>query len=226
MTYNQNYYRLLERFEETKNWQDSLTFALTKSKPHIQTNAKVRVLDVGCGLGRSKILVEKQFPDCEYFGLERSFVPFNQSGATELECVVSDAHTLPFREQSFDIVLMLHVIAHLQDVKLSLTKVWDLLRQNGLLIIITPNKVFVNSVLKLLEKISFRSLCDKTIISNFSKSEIKRLAAETGFNTVYLCYLQFELLSSAGLTTKFSPLGGNILLIGQKTNNQRFKGGN
>ena len=75
-----------------------------------------RVLELGCGDGRTLRALEARA--CTAVGVDsaRSALALCRAGAREPapEIALADARSLPFRDGSFDRVLMLHVIGHLR----------------------------------------------------------------------------------------------------------------
>lgn len=92
-----------------------------------------QVLDIGCGEQKSRHYMN---PDAAYFGLD------NYRTATEWygtrPQIYSDASALPFREASFDWVLLLDVLEHLPAPDYSVSEVFRVLKSRGKLIIQVP----------------------------------------------------------------------------------------
>jgi SAM-dependent methyltransferase len=83
--------------------------------------AEKNVLDVGCGYGRNRPIVEAVGGN--WVGVE----PFEGGSCT----VVGRAENLPFSDSSFDIVIMDAVLEHVEDVGASFTEVARVLRPGG-----------------------------------------------------------------------------------------------
>ena len=99
-----------------------------------------RVLDCGCGMGFHLLVLESLRrlrlvgldPDAER--LERA----RAEGVTA-ELVHGDARQLPFRDASFDKVLMTEVLEHIRDDRQALREVRRVLRPGGVLALSVPN---------------------------------------------------------------------------------------
>jgi ubiquinone/menaquinone biosynthesis C-methylase UbiE len=96
------------------------------------------VLDLGCGSGYSSYLLSKR--KYNVIGLDLNPFPeqLKLNGSEELQYVVGDALTLPFKENSFDAVVLKDVIEHITDVEKLLLSVKKVLKPNGVLIILSP----------------------------------------------------------------------------------------
>ncbi len=62
-------------------------------------------------------------------------------------CVCADAAHLPFRERCFDSVMSIETIEHIRDQEVFLKNIEFCLKQGGILILTTPNKLFVSPFL-------------------------------------------------------------------------------
>lgn len=83
-----------------------------------------RVVDIGCGYGATKIIVESA--GGEWIGVE----PFEGGSHT----VKGDAQNLPFEANSFDIAYMNAVLEHVPDPAKAFSEVARVLRKNGVFI--------------------------------------------------------------------------------------------
>lgn len=100
-----------------------------------------RLLDVGCGAGlgldyltkRAKLVVGGDF-DPENITIAKKHC------GNRANLLVMDAHKLPFKKNSFDIVIAMEVIYYLYDVSGFLSECHRVLKRKGILLISLPNK--------------------------------------------------------------------------------------
>lgn len=83
-----------------------------------------RVVDIGCGYGGTRKVVENAGGTWE--GVE----PFEGGAHT----VTANAEDLPFKDQSFDLVVMASVLEHIPDVERAIAEVGRILRPGGLFV--------------------------------------------------------------------------------------------
>ncbi|HJO92476.1 MAG TPA: class I SAM-dependent methyltransferase [Victivallales bacterium] len=83
-----------------------------------------RVIDIGCGYGRNKIIVEKN--GGSWVGVDLI--------AKQSNVVVGSAEKLPFDECSFDVVIMDAVLEHIPNVSKAFEEVSRVLKPNGIFI--------------------------------------------------------------------------------------------
>jgi len=95
-----------------------------------------KVLDIGCGAGNLSQDLKKLSP--EVYGVE-----INKEVAglakRKIDVIIADAQFLPFRKNSFDIIVSNQVIEHIIDVDSFFMEVNRVLKNKGCLIISTPN---------------------------------------------------------------------------------------
>jgi SAM-dependent methyltransferase len=83
-----------------------------------------KVVDIGCGYGRNKALVESL--GGEWIGVE----PFEGGAHT----VVANAEDLPFEDNTFDVAIMDAVLEHIPHVSLAFTEVARVLKPGGVFV--------------------------------------------------------------------------------------------
>jgi len=97
-------------------------------------------LDAGCGHGGFLLVLKKLFPDLILKGLEFSRQETNQAKSNKLDVKQADLNKpIKLKKASIDIVYAGEVLEHLYDPDLFLSECNRILKQNGYLIITTPN---------------------------------------------------------------------------------------
>lgn len=99
-----------------------------------------RILDFGCGGGwLSKVLASQGY---EVFGIDISYslIKCARKAAPLANFVVGDCMNLPFREAAFDAVISMSTLHHV-DVKRGLKEVRRVLKNEGMFMLIEPNKL-------------------------------------------------------------------------------------
>ncbi len=114
-------------------WLVRLVFAVLERsfRPHLR-EFHGRVLDVGCGLGHFFRL----YPDA--FGIDHNFYCVRYCVERGYRCVQGDLYRLPFPAESFDGVLLCHVLEHLEAPEAALEEIHRVLRPGGVLSIRVP----------------------------------------------------------------------------------------
>lgn len=94
-----------------------------------------RVLDIGAGDGQ----VASFRPDADVISIDLTLASCRRLVGGGRPAVRADASALPFRDQSFDTVVMLEVLEHVPDPLETLVQIRHALKPGGTLILSTPN---------------------------------------------------------------------------------------
>lgn len=121
-------------------------------RKHIKPGSKI--LEVGCGYGRNFVALSK-FKDAKIIGLDQSEEDLkkaqtliNDKLSNEKErfkLVQADGTRLPFKDNSFDFVVLWQVMEHVyrdSDQEKIIHEISRVLRNEGLILMNTPNKWF------------------------------------------------------------------------------------
>jgi ubiquinone/menaquinone biosynthesis C-methylase UbiE len=83
------------------------------------------VLEVGCGAGYSTKQIQNWFPDCSRFiasDLSSDLIEIARRKNPDLSCIQQSAYELAHPDKSFDLVIMLEVLEHLDRPELALAE--------------------------------------------------------------------------------------------------------
>ena len=103
----------------------------------ILTKARGKVLDIGCGSG--SLLRDLQRRNCEVYGVEINpqKVTFCQEKGFNVFC--GDLRDAQFQTNFFDVIILWHVLEHLDSPKEILQEAFRILKPRGKIFIYTPN---------------------------------------------------------------------------------------
>jgi ubiquinone/menaquinone biosynthesis C-methylase UbiE len=134
----------LEVLRKKVDQRNSIIFNARYHKGLISTVLKAippqskRILDIGCGYGNMTKFLEKKGDTI--VGLDLGGLFYLPYVSEKLSFLKSDALHIPFRDDTFDCLISLDVIEHLQDDQGFVDEVKRVLKPNGLAIIETPNR--------------------------------------------------------------------------------------
>ena len=104
------------------------------------------VLDVGCLNGNLYNFIKDKKRRIKSFSgidLSEKLIELATERFPEQTWKVAECHTLPFEDNSFDVVTALEVIEHIEDPDIMIQEIMRVTRPNGSVIITTPNNNFV-----------------------------------------------------------------------------------
>jgi len=100
-----------------------------------------RILDIGCGSGA----VLREICNCyECTGVEISADLATETRKLGVEVIVGDFFNIDFKERRFDGITMVSLLEHLPNPVESLQKCYDLIEDNGVLLLKTVNHEGLN----------------------------------------------------------------------------------
>ncbi len=133
------------------------------------------VLDLGCGEGYGSELLMSSCSALTSLDIsdEATRITYGKTGK---RVVRADGRLMPFRDNSFDVIVSFEVFEHIENVKKYLTEVFRMLKKGGLFIVSTPN----------VETYPMAGM-NPWHVKEYTVSEVKDLLAGAGltFSTVY-----------------------------------------
>jgi ubiquinone/menaquinone biosynthesis C-methylase UbiE len=105
-----------------------------------------RVLDVGCGIGYG--VASYKMADTRV-GCDINLPSLNAARkrfGSNTDFVCADAQALPFRSKTFELTLSFEVLEHLANPNAALCELQRVCKQNGIVVLSTPNKLMVSPI--------------------------------------------------------------------------------
>ncbi len=164
-------------YQETRH-ADHKTF--TKRLDFLQKisgdKKKLRILDIGCNIGTLLFAAKQRGWECHGIDINAKVKPFFKDSGVHLK--IGDVLKASYKKNSFDLIVMNDLIEHIPDPRALLRKVHELLKQHGLLFLVTPDDG--SFIAKIMGKHWFH-FKPREHLYYFSKQHLRRLLRETGF---------------------------------------------
>lgn len=191
---------------------------INKALALVEKNGKV--LDIGCFTGVIGGRIMKK--GNEVYGTELSMPAIKKANKRGLRTIRCDTENIfPVKSGYFDGVFAGEIIEHLYNVEIFLKEINRVLKEDGYLVMTTPNLVSFWNRFRMFLGIPFIDFNkDKQHIRFFSKKTLKVLVEKNGFRTEKIMDtpLMLPVLSRFGIITERSLLdmGENIILKARK----------
>ncbi len=154
--------------------------------------APVRVLEVGCGGGANLALLKQRWPNAHTVGIE---LREDAAQAARMMGRVDEVLQLDvldqacrFEPESFDVVILSHVLEHFARPDQVLAKVGPWLRRDGRALVALPNVRHISVLLPLLLRGDFNytdsGILDRTHLRFYTRSSALRLLEEGGLQVL------------------------------------------
>lgn len=134
--------------------------------------------DVGTADGMMLDMLNQNLNVKTAVGLDYSIELLRTNKNPELNLLRGDAIELPFKEDSFDVVVATAVIEHVPDAGKMLGECWRILKESGLCILTTPDPLFEHIATKV------RHLEEEQHVKTFKLSELISLLKSKGFRVI------------------------------------------
>jgi SAM-dependent methyltransferase len=143
---------------------------------HLTAQPDGRLLELGCGSGRNLVLLRQLGWRVEGLDFDQSAVDVARSEGLDVRLGAIEAQK--YQADSFDAVVMCHVIEHVYDPRAVVEECHRVLRPGGRLIVVTPN---TTSVLHKQFGRDWYPLEPPRHITMFRRALLGKLAEESGF---------------------------------------------
>ena len=100
----------------------------------------LRMLDVGCGIG-TYVQRLREFSD-DVYGVDVDLAKVDEASEHLPNIQCAAAESLPFADDSFDLVLLNEVIEHVDDDRAAIREAVRCVRPNGVVVIYAPNRLY------------------------------------------------------------------------------------
>jgi len=148
---------------------------------------KGKVLDVGCGGGGFARAVKHYRPDLKVYGVDisKEAIGYAKRNSKRIKFKVGDVYELPFADKSFDGVLAVDILEHLEKPKLALKEINRVLKKGGVFQAHVPLEGELWALHFWLSKMGWRQKEKLTgHIQYFTWKRLRKLLVDNGFKIV------------------------------------------
>jgi SAM-dependent methyltransferase len=165
--------------EERGNLQTNLEFLAQVDL--LKPNDKV--LEIGCGIGSVVFELSRQGHDIKGIDISGEAIAYGLKKYGDIDLEVQAAETLPYADESFDVVLSFDLFEHIARIDRHVGEVFRVLRPDGYYLFQTPNK-YSNAIF---ETVSHKSLkWRRAHPSLHTPGQLRRRLSRHGFGTRFV----------------------------------------
>ncbi len=174
-----------EKHPNYERWKRAREISIERGKFVLSIISKVRecqnlkILDIGSGEGgTSEVLSQDNIVIS--FDMNKIRLLRQQNSFSQFNLLCGSSSSLPFKNNSLDLIILQDVLEHLDNREKLINNIYNLLNDNGMIYLSTPNKFSVINIIadphwglplvSLLKRDSIR----KYFLNYFRKSEINR----------------------------------------------------
>lgn len=153
-----------------------------------KNNEICNLLDLGCGDG-SNLRWLSCFSN-NLWGTDYNILRLKRAKKTldqlkiNVKLFLTDIFSMPFHENSFDLIFFNHVIEHLKDDKLALKKIFQITKKGGHVILGTPNEGALAWRLAYFIEPNIRKTTDH--VNFYTVEYLKKIAEDSGFTVKHV----------------------------------------
>lgn len=151
-------------------------------RPVYSSNAMVRVLEIGSGNGSFSSLLRRYCPKAQIVASEFSEAGTANIRKTDSIGIRCSLPSLPFRDKSFDIVVLFHVLEHLASPLEGLNEIRRVLSHDGVALGAVP---CYSSIVATILRDSWTLAHDAGHLHLYSKLSLNAACAETGLRVIW-----------------------------------------
>lgn len=134
-------------YADPPTWPEKETRRLLKATDGVINGV---VLDAGCGDGTFARIIRDLNPKLQLFGLDISQIAVKKACREESQSqasyLVGDVISLPYKDETFDCVMLIEVIEHVLDVSKLLSETNRVLKNSGKLFVTTTDFNFLKKI--------------------------------------------------------------------------------
>jgi len=158
---------------------------LKEIRKEFNDNESIKILDLGCGDGVvTNYIASICKVNDKVFGVDINPIRLERAkkNCQNANFILGDATKLQFSNNSFEVVVLHHIIEHIPNNERVLEECHRVLKEDGYLILGVPNEGGVNgSIYRMIHKKAYK---ESEHIHFYSSRSMKRLVNENGFNCI------------------------------------------
>lgn len=146
-------------------------------------NQPSQILDIGCASGwfLSQIAVNYPLAECTGIDVYKDAIDYGKKCYKSLKLILSDAHSLPFPDNSFDVVICSEVLEHVSYPEKVMKEIKRVLKKEGTAIIEMDSGHFIFRIIWYLWTRSKGNVWKDAHLQSYNTKKLEKLIKDNGF---------------------------------------------
>lgn len=163
----------------------------------------LKILDVGCASGLLTSRIAGFFPLAESFGIDsyKEAIQFGQKSYPNIKLKYGDAHKLPFKNESFNLITCIETLEHLENPKGAIYEMVRVLKKDGYILIGQDTDNLLFKIVWMIWTKRRGKVWHNSHLHPYSPKQLEKLIKECGLKII---------------KKKFSHLGMEVFFLIQK----------
>lgn len=182
-----NYYQkgikenFLQRF-----WHGKKLNEVAKAVKESKSKNREKILDVGSASGWFISEISKKFPESKCFGIDiyDKGISYAKKKYPQIEFKVADAHSIPYKDNFFNVVICTEVLEHVDDPWQVVMEIKRVLKRNGVAIIELDSGSWLFSIVWYLWRKSKGRIWNESHLHSFNVKKLDKLINSCGFKII------------------------------------------
>lgn len=189
-----------------KMWHTRKLTQILKLLPK-NTASNFKVLDVGCSSAMLTAEIAKALPKSQVTGLDsyKAAIDLAKSKYPDINFTVADAHDMPFKNQTFDLLVCTETLEHVIDPKGVLEEIKRVIKKDGTLIISMDSGSLLFRIIWNLWTKSKGKVWQDAHLHEFTAKLLEDLTKEAGFRINKKQISHFGMAITLSTTPKTNP---------------------
>lgn len=148
--------------------------------------APQEILDVGCASGWFLSQLSHEFPKAKCYGIDiyREAIDYGKRIYPHIEFKISDAHKIPYRDKTFDLIVCAEVLEHVDDPMSVLVEIKRVLKNNGIAVIEIDSGSWLFSVVWYLWRKMNGRVWNDSHLHSFNIKKLDAMIKSCGYNVL------------------------------------------
>lgn len=141
-----------------------------------------KILDVGCASGWFIFRISKKFPKAQCYGIDiyDKGIKYAKKVYPKIKFKVADAHKIPYKKNTFDLVICTEVLEHLDDPQIAILEIKRVLKKGGFAVIELDSANLLFSIVWYLWRKLWGKVWNDSHLHSFNVDKLEKMIKSCG----------------------------------------------